>query len=218
MNAQSVNARTGERRRAATQQDLLDATTRLLEGGAPLASLSIEKIVREAGVVRTTFYLHFSGKHELVEQLAAEQVAWFASTGLGARSDPELTRETVRRTVDEIVAMWARHQAVISAIIELAEYDDRMRATWGTAMRDVAARASDVFRAHWATTGLTPEDPGRVAEALTWMIERCCHQVLRDPDAHESISASMAEIIWRTLHPQPSPAEPPPPSTERPAP
>lgn len=34
------------------------------------------------------------------------------------------------------------------------------------------------------------------------MIERCCHQVARDPDARQEIADSMAEIIWRVLHPE----------------
>lgn len=201
----SVQARTGARRRAATQQDLLDATVRVLEAGTPLAGLSIDRIVKEAGVVRTTFYLHFKDKRDLIEQLADEQVAWIERIGSNATADPELTLETVRRTVDEIVAMWVANAAVLSAIIELAEYDATMQAKWGAAMRHVAHVATGVFAGHWEKTGLAPEHPDRTAEALTWMIERCCHQVVRDPAARQEISDSMAEIIWRVLHPQHAP-------------
>src|ERR1051325_1081153 len=126
----TVQARAGARRRAATQADLLDATKRLLAEGASLASLSVERIVAEAGVARTTFYLHFRDKYELIERLAAEQEAWIEAAGRRGLADPELRRDTVRRAIDEIVEGWAANSAVLAAIIELAEYDERMRLTW----------------------------------------------------------------------------------------
>lgn len=198
----TVQARTGQRRRAATQGDLLDATKRLLAAGAPLATLSVEKIVAEAGVVRTTFYLHFRDKYELIERLAAEQVGWIERTGAEAIADPELRRETVIRTVDEIVARWAENHAVLSAIIELAEYDERMRETWRTAMHEVAGVAAQLFRGYWKQTGQSPPDPDMVAEVLTWMIERSCHQIAGDPALRGKVTTALAEVIWRVLHAQ----------------
>ena len=197
----TVQARTGERRRQATQGDLLEATKRLLQAGATMASLSVEKIVAEAGVVRTTFYLHFREKHDLIERLADEQVAWLEETGAKAVADPELNRETVHRTVAEIVERWADNHAVLSAIIELAEYDERMRDKWRSAMHEVAGVATRLFRGYWETTHLAPEDPEMVAEVLTWMIERSCHQIAGDPDARADVADALAEVIWRVLHP-----------------
>jgi TetR/AcrR family transcriptional regulator, ethionamide resistance regulator len=196
----SVNARTGMRRRAATQQDLLDATVRLLQRGMSLSALSIDKIVAEAGVARSTFYLHFKDKRQLIENLAEEQMAWIERIGQGAFRDPELTLSTVQEAVDEIVARWVANHAVLSAIIELAEYDAATRQTWVGIISHVAGVASGVFRAHWDKTGAAPAYPDRVAEALTWMIERTCHQLADDVAARDEISNSLAEIIWRTVH------------------
>ena len=196
----TVQARTGERRRAATQGDLLDATKRLLSRGAPLASLSVEKIVAEAGVVRTTFYLHFRDKYELIERLAAEQEAWIETVGQGALADPELSRDTIAETVREIVSGWAENHAVLAAIIELAEYDERMHETWRSIIHSVAAVATGVFAAHWDGSGGAPENPAMVAEVLTWMIERSCHELAADPGRREQMADALAEVIWRVLH------------------
>lgn len=196
----TVQARTGERRRAATQEDLLQATKRLLAEGAPLASLSVEKIVAEAGVVRTTFYLHFRDKYELIEQLAIEQEAWIETIGQGALSDPELSRDTVGEAMREIVAGWAENHAVLAAIIELAEYDERMRIAWGSIIHSVATVAAGVFAAHWNAAGGAPANPPMVSEVLTWMIERACHQIARDPDRRDDVADALAEVIWRVLH------------------
>jgi len=196
----TVQARTGERRRAATQEDLLHATRRLLEQGAPLASLSVERIVAEAGVVRTTFYLHFRDKYELIERLAAEQEAWIETIGLGTLDDADLSRPTVQKAIDQIVAGWVENRAVLAAIIELAEYDERMRETWRAMMHAVATVAAGVFAAHWNTAGGAPANTPAVAEVLTWMIERSCHQITRDPARRDEVAESLAEVIWRVLH------------------
>jgi AcrR family transcriptional regulator len=123
-------------------------------------SLTIDTIVREAGVVRTTFYLHFRDKQELIETLADEQVRWLETVGQGARTDPELTRDTVRGVLDEITSQWVANHAVLSAIIEFAEYDDRMHARWTAAMRDVAGVALELFRQFWDQSGQTRRIPG----------------------------------------------------------
>jgi AcrR family transcriptional regulator len=196
----TVQAKTGERRRAATQEDLLQATKRLLAQGAPLATLSVEKIVAEAGVVRTTFYLHFRDKYELIERLAIEQEAWIETIGAAAGNDPDLSSETVRTVMAEIVAGWADNHAVLAAIIELAEYDERMRASWRSIIHSVATVAAGVFAAHWNLAGGAPANPPMVAEVLTWMIERSCHEIARDPDRRDDVAEALAEVIWRVLH------------------
>jgi AcrR family transcriptional regulator len=193
----TVQARAGARRRAATRDELMEATKRLLVQGAPLASLSVERIVAEAGVARTTFYLHFRDKYDLIESLAAEQELWIEEVGGQALADPALTRETISRAVEEIVARWVENRAVLAAIIELAEYDERMRDTWRTAIGSIAAVAARVFRAHWEAEGASPRDPEMMAEVLTWMIERCCHQIARDPDRRGAAADALADVIWR---------------------
>ena len=200
----TVQARTGERRRAATQLDLLDATKRLLEGGTSIQELTIEGICSEAGVVRTTFYLHFRQKSDLIKALAEEQVAWIEEAGRKAAA-PEMTRETVRASIDEIVERWAENQAVLAAIIELAEHDPGLEQTWQAAISEVGLAAAGVFDKQWRThPEWAPEDPETVAQLLSWMVERSCHKVARDPARRAEVAAALAEIIWRVLQPQTS--------------
>jgi AcrR family transcriptional regulator len=204
----SVQARTGARRRAATQQDLLDATMRLVQRGVPISSLSIAEICAEAGVVRTTFYLHFKDKLALVQALAEEQAAWLQATGQAgqrAGAGPDLTKRTVQRTIAGIVDRWVDNHAVLSAIIETAEHDPQVREIWTAAIREVAAVAANVFARHWQERpALTPENPDVVAEVLTWMIERSCHQIARDPATADDVAGALSDVIWRTLHPAPA--------------
>ncbi|HEX6388975.1 MAG TPA: TetR/AcrR family transcriptional regulator [Solirubrobacteraceae bacterium] len=194
-----TEASTDRRRTSpATRAELLAAATRLLAAGATVSSLSVDRIVEEAGMSRATFYLHFRDKKELVAALAEDQVAWRATIGAEVLSDPGLTRDDVRAMLAEIVGRWVENRAVLAAIIEVAEHDPAMAQTWRTAMLEVAEVAGAQFRARWAGQPDHP-DPDTIAEIFTWMFERSCHQILRDPSRRDDVADGLAEVIWRFL-------------------
>jgi AcrR family transcriptional regulator len=202
---ETIQAQSGRRRRQATVADILDATRRLLSAGTPVANLSVERIVAEAGIARATFYLHFSDKHALIARLSEDEVAWREQIGAEVLADPNLERSTLDAIMIEIVSRWAADRPVLAAIIELAEYDPNVREIWRSAMKRVADKAATQFRARWANSTTGPADPDTIAEIFTWMFERCCHQMLTDSTRIEAVAASMAEIIWRVLDYTPSP-------------
>lgn len=196
----TARARPDRRRTGpATRADLLEATKRLLADGASVAGLRVEKIVAEAGMGRATFYLHFRDKTELIAALAEDQVAWRDEIGAEVLADESLQRETVDAILAAIVARWAENHSVLAAIIEVAEYDAAMARIWQTAMGEVAEKAAEQFRRRWAGTANEPADVDMIAELFTWMFERSCHQLLRDPSRQAAVASGMAEIIWRVL-------------------
>jgi AcrR family transcriptional regulator len=199
MSKSEVSTEDRRRTKAATRDALIDATKRLLGGGTSFAALKAEHIVEEAGMSRATFYLHFRDKSELVAALATDQVAWRDEIGAEALTDPTLRRETLHAMIADIVTRWAENHAVLSAIIEVAEYDPAMADTWRTAMHEVADKAAQQFRARWVGHNDGPQDPDTVAEIFTWMFERSCHQILRDPTRQDTLTESIVEIIWRVL-------------------
>jgi AcrR family transcriptional regulator len=60
----------GPDRRAAAVAQVLAATERLLGEGVPFTELGVQRIAAEAGIARSTFYLHFRDKTELLVRLA----------------------------------------------------------------------------------------------------------------------------------------------------
>ena len=200
---ETVQARSGRLRRESTANDILAATKRLLAAGTPVAGLSVERIVTEAGTARATFYLHFKDKQDVIARLAAEEVAWREEIGAEALAQPDLERATLDRMLADIVHRWVADHAVLAAIIELAEYDARMGEIWRSAMRQVAEKAAAQFQARWAGQPDAPSDPATIAEIFTWMFERSCHQILADPSREQAVASSMAEIVWRVLDYQP---------------
>lgn len=202
----SARARPDRRRTGpATRTDLLEATTRLLAGGASVASLRVDKIVAEAGMGRATFYLHFRDKSELIAALAEDQVAWRDQIGAEVLADPALERGTLNMIMHAIVGRWADNHAVLAAIIEVAEYDPTMADIWQTAMGEVAEKAAELFLDRWEAKPGGPADPAMIAELFTWMFERSCHQILRDPSKRDAVADGMTEIIWRVLDYKPTP-------------
>jgi len=197
--AETIQARSGRRRRQATVADILDATRRLLTDGTPVANLSVEQIVTEAGVARATFYLHFPDKHALIARLAEDEIAWREQIGAEVLADPNLKRVTLDAIMLEIVTRWSTDRPILKAIIALAETDERVNAIWLAAMRQVAEKAATQFRERWANSPTAPADPDTIAELFTWMFERCCHQMLTTPDDINRVADGMAEIIWRVL-------------------
>jgi len=196
---ESVQAVAGRRRREASAQEILAATRRLLAAGEPVAQLGIDRLLAESGVSRATFYACFADKRAVIARLAQESLAWREQVSGEALGDPALTQDTLDDLMRAIVGHWRANRPVLSAIIELAEHDPGMRVAWRNAIGDMVAQTTELLHARWADS---PEDAPRetagVAAALTWMFERCCHQLVVDDASAETVAIALSEILWRT--------------------
>jgi AcrR family transcriptional regulator len=159
----------------------------------------VEKIVKEAGMSRATFYLHFTDKTELIAALAEDLFAWRDYIGAEVLADPTMERGTLDAMLELIVARWAENQAVLAAIIEVAEYDAAIAQAWREAMLHVARTAAVQLRARWEAIPGSTGDPEAIAEVFTWMFERSSHQMLRHGTSQRELAASLSEIIWRVI-------------------
>lgn len=194
----TVQARSGAARRLATRTQIVDATKRLLESGSSVAGLSVGALVKEAGVSRATYYLHFADKRELVVALAEDLFAWRDYIGAEVLADPDLDRASLDGMLKLIVARWAENRSVLAAIIEIAEYDDELGAAWRDAMVRIADTAAVQLEERWRRLGRSG-DPRVIAEVFTWMFERSCHQMLRSSTSEAALADALGEIIWRTI-------------------
>jgi AcrR family transcriptional regulator len=190
-----------DRRRTgpATREALLEATNRLLAGGATVSGLNVERIVKEAGMSRATFYLHFTDKHEVIAALAEDLFAWRDYIGAEVLADPSMDRETLDSMLRLIVDRWSENRATLAAIIEVAEYDQDIAQAWQTAMAHVAETAAAQLKARWRKIPGETGDPALIAEIFTWMFERSCHQMLPRLNDPEGLADALAEIIWRVI-------------------
>src|SRR5262245_25985386 len=62
--------RNPEERRAALDERVLAVVERLLAEGLRYTEISVARILQEAGIARSTFYVHFRDKTDLLSRLA----------------------------------------------------------------------------------------------------------------------------------------------------
>ncbi|OBJ03870.1 TetR family transcriptional regulator [Mycobacterium alsense] len=194
-------------RREQMERRLLDATERLMRDGASFTELSVDRLSSEAGISRASFYIYFEDKGHLLRRLADQVFGDLAEGGdrwwsVAGRHDPD----DVRAATAAIVAGYRRHQPVLVALNEMAGYDPLVAATYRNLLTAITGRVTRVIEDGQADGSIRPELPTTAtASALTWMVERACHQNL--PAAPESYDAELAEalaqIIWGALYLKP---------------
>jgi len=203
--SESVQARSGARRREATKAAIVAAMRRLLRDGEAYSALSVDQIVTEAGVSRATFYLHFTDKKQVMFQVAYDIVEQRFSIGAEQLADPQLSRDVVDAMVTEMVDRWMAEAHLLDAVLELAEQDPAMRATWVDAVREVGEMFAKLLRAHWADGPSADGDPETLGQVMAWMFERSAHQLTREPSQRDAVIHAVSEVMWRVFEYRPAP-------------
>lgn len=187
----SRRERTAEIRKA-NEQALLEATEALLLEGSAYADLSIEMIVRRAGLSRPTFYAYFEDKRALVLQLGAALEADLIDT-----AGPWLAFADVplRDTLAGVLATFAQHRAALGAITEAATYDPDVNAFW-QAFHD-RFRPGAEGRITAGDPSLPPATVEARAYALIWMTERTFTEHLARPTVDEPSLVDEVTWLWK---------------------
>lgn len=202
----SVQARSGARRRQATQADIVDATRRLILAGESIGAVSMDRIAKEAEVSRATVYLHFQDKTDIMARLAEEIVEQRFALGAEALGDPHIGREVLDRIIVDMVDRWVTDAPLLDAIIEFAEQDEKMREIWVAAIHEVGALGAQLMRERWGDGPSAHRDPGTIGQVLAWMFERATHQLTGEPERRAEVTEAIAEVVWRVFEYRGSPS------------
>jgi AcrR family transcriptional regulator len=192
----------GRLRRDATEQRILDATNDLLDNGASLAGLSVNRIVDHAGVSRATFYLHFSDKRGLIARLAEKELQTFSKMTDPFLEDPGAGRPEMAQLIGGLTELWRDHAGVLSSLIELSEYDAEARETWQATVQAIATRLAGALRQR--RPELSAQQAATLAEIIAWTGERTCHQMIgRDSTKRQAarVAEGLTEAVWRIIAP-----------------
>lgn len=114
----------------------------LLERGQRFGTLSVENLSEAAGISRGTFYLHFQDKGELVARLMshiAQEIIDSGGTWFGdaAAAKPDDLREALVG----MVHTFKKHQAILSAVADLATSDERVRSIYRELVERLCAQS-----------------------------------------------------------------------------
>ena len=192
---------TDSARRVEAPVRLVEATERLLSSGTPYIALSVEQLCSEAGVARSTFYVHFRDKGELVtrlaermlEQLSAAAAAWWV---------PDADRDELRAATRRLVGIYSRHRAVLAALAETAAYDAELRAVQEGLVDEHARPLAELIESGKRAGTVRDVHTRETVVALTGMVQRSCERLADGSGADlDRLAEALTSITWHALHP-----------------
>lgn len=192
------------KRRDDVRRRLLAVVERLMSEGESYAEISVERLVSEAGLSRSTFYVYFEDKGDLlrawftqvIEELEDAASAWWQLDGSATRTD-------LHAALAQIVHSYRPHTTLMAALYDISSYDVTAREEVTTMMgRNAGGLLRHLGEGQaegWIDPLLRPEE---TAAWLMWMAERGLHQMVRtaDDEEAEKLIAAFTDIIWNTLY------------------
>lgn len=176
----------------------------LVENGATYADLSVEAIITAGGISRSTFYVYFADKGDLLVAMAQDVIGDLVATGSSWWDLPvEATKADLHKALRVPIDTYRTHRTILGTVAETAAYDGRVREQQQSLIDQVAeslaAYVADAQRAGAADSEL---DARRTAQWIIWMIERGLYQFVgaADDDEVERLLDALTDIIWRVIY------------------
>jgi TetR/AcrR family transcriptional regulator, ethionamide resistance regulator len=176
----------------------------LVESGPRYADLSVEAIITAGGISRSTFYVYFEDKGDLLVAMAQDVIGDLLADGASWWELPVgATREDLHKALRVPIDTYRKHRTILGTVAETAAYDPRVREQQRKLIDQVVTALttyiSDAQRAGVADVHL---DAARTAQWLIWMIERGLYQLVGAADNAEAERQldALTEIVWRVVY------------------
>jgi AcrR family transcriptional regulator len=186
------------KRRAETETAVLGAVERLLAQGERFTELSVQRIAEEAGVARSTFYLCFQDKSDVLLRLTGT-----IKDELYAMGEKWRPMEDGPEALGEIYLRQIRHYRdrapLMAAITEVTGYDEAFRDAGVQSIKRFTRRIVAKFRDE-QRAGRLPDgvDPAIAGQVMAWSGEQViARQVsIGDPADDAEVARTLAETLW----------------------
>ncbi len=193
-----------QERRDELRRRLLEATEELLRGGHSFTELGVERLAVAAGSSRPTFYVYFKGKTELLAEFAEDVLADVAGAlgRLWSQDDQPIGPMHMLAATRGVITAFRRHQLVLAAVAEVAGYTAQIDAAFREQIERNAEYSRDFLEREQAAGRVRDIDARLTARTVTWMVERCCAQMLREPAAvaDDDLAIALTEMIWAAIY------------------
>lgn len=168
----------------------------------PDGSPAVDAILEVAGIARSTFYVHFEDKADLMLALA-EYVRGELGRAGSALWDPAWPddRAGVRRAIDTLDEAFRGLRGTLAAVVSATVHDSRLRDAYRDTIRPAIDNVASRIHAGQAAGRIPAKiDGDATASWLVWAVERGL-QELRGPDgvADERTLDGLAGLIWNLL-------------------
>lgn len=152
----------------------IDALERLLGAGDAFQDITVEMVLREGSVSRSTFYSYFDSKVDLLIVLAARIYdELFEGIAPWRTADGEGTGELWATSVRNSRSTWTRHGPVLAAIVQTVHDEPRLRSVWLEGMdRATLAMAEEIRRERRRGVAPSGAPAEAVASTIVWTAER----------------------------------------------
>lgn len=190
-------------RKSDIEERMRQAITTLVSDGERFTELSVERLVAEAGMARSTFYVYFEDKGALLRSIGASTLhtfyegakAWFENRG-------EVTHADVQAAMKGLLEAFHANEVVMAAVAETAVYDPEVGEMYQESVEGFVGAVRKLIVRGQKDGTIRDVHAAETAIALSWMIERTTLQ--RGPGATpkqiESIATGLADVIWGTLY------------------
>ncbi|MFF8096918.1 TetR/AcrR family transcriptional regulator [Streptomyces sp. NPDC016675] len=194
-------------RRALLEERILTVIEELLQGGVTYTELSVEQIAQAAGISRSTFYLYFRDKVDVLLRLSvclrsesyAIAAAWRPTGAEGGLAG-------LTRTYELIMRHYRKYAALLAAIGEVAAYDPAVREAWGVYQRQFIENTIAVLKEEQAA-GRTSAviDPELAAKVIVQGGGQVIARQVADGDgAHDlDVARELATGYWYGVYRRP---------------
>ncbi|MFF1877162.1 TetR/AcrR family transcriptional regulator [Leifsonia sp. NPDC058230] len=172
----------------------------VLGDGTPLAEVPVDAIATRAGISRSTFYLYFADKGELL----ALATHWLKDQLFEVRVAPQEDRSlddlaSYVTALERIIGRYREHAALLAAVNHAIQFDDRVGEQWVTAQNRYIAWVADILRTE-QERGLTDDtfDAEAAADILISGGEYviATHVIRRDADEDAALARDLGAAQW----------------------
>jgi TetR/AcrR family transcriptional regulator, ethionamide resistance regulator len=198
----------GRQGRAYSQDEiealLRDALRALMADGTTFGALSVERIVAQAGLARSTFYLNFDDKAAMLRTLSAHSLErLYVGARAWIRKGADVTREDIAAGMRQIIDEYMEDEIVIRAVAEASVYEPSVRDAYFGGVEGFAGALERMIRTGVKAGRMREVSPRQTAAALAWMTERTISRVPPNATATQRAATAdaLADVVWRTLMP-----------------
>jgi TetR/AcrR family transcriptional regulator, ethionamide resistance regulator len=191
-------------RRSMLSRHFVGIVEQLIANGATYADLSVESIITAGGIARSTFYVYFADKGDLLVAMAQDVIGDLVATGPAWWNLPvDASRADLHEALRVPIDSYRTHSTVLGIVAETAAYDPRVREQQQSLIDQVVeSLARYITDAQSAGSADADLDPWRTAKWIIWMLERGLYQLAGSADAEETGRQleALTDIIWRVIY------------------
>lgn len=197
------------KRRAETEAAVLAAVQRLLAAGESFTELGVQRIATEAGIARSTFYLCFQDKTDVLIRLTATMKhELFSGAAAWRPTGPGGGPEALAAVFEYQLAYHRDRAPLLAAIAEVAAYDPVLREARTQEIERFANHITSLLEEERREGRLSDDvDPGTAGQVHAWGGEQViARQVATgNPQDDAKVARELAYAQWFGTYRRPGP-------------